>query len=71
MGSDVVADTVIATNGDTTSSSARERIIQSVGVHLLWLVREYHRLLNKMEEEMNEEYLLMDRCFSMLDIICM
>ena len=35
MGSDVVADTVIATNGDTTSSSARERIIQSVGVHLL------------------------------------
>jgi len=29
----------IAVNIETTSLSARERIIQSVGVHLLWLVR--------------------------------
>ena len=46
-----------AVNIETTSPSARERMIQSVGVHLLWLVREYRRLLDKMdkmEEEMNE-----------------
>ena len=35
VGSDVAADAVSATNDYTTSSSARERIIQSVGVHLL------------------------------------
>jgi len=35
VGSDVVADAVSATNGDTTLPSARERMIQLVGVHLL------------------------------------
>ena len=36
MGSDVVIGAVAnVTNGDTTLPSAKERIIQSVGVHLL------------------------------------
>ena len=57
MGNVAVAGAGSAVNGETTSPSAKARMIQSIGVHLLWLVREYRRLLDKMEEEeMNEEY---------------
>ena len=51
MGSGAVESAGSAGNGDTTLPSAKARLNQSVGVHLLWLVREYRR---KMEEEMNE-----------------
>ena len=50
VGSGAVTGASSVINGGTTLPSARERMIQSVGVHLLWLVREYHQLLDKMEE---------------------
>ena len=40
MGNGAVSNAGSAVNGDTTSPSAKARMIQSVGVHLLWLVRE-------------------------------
>ena len=48
--SGAVASAVGAFNCGTMSLSAKSRMIQSVGVHLLLLVREYRRLLDKMEE---------------------
>ena len=54
MGSDAVESAGSAGNDDTTLPSAKAWMIQSVGVHLLWLVTEHRRLLDKMEEETSE-----------------
>ena len=47
MGSGAIESAGSAGNGDTTLPSAKARMIQSVRVHLLWLVREYHWLLGQ------------------------
>ena len=50
VGTGAVTCVCSTVNGSITLPSAKTRMIQSVGVHLLGLVREYHQWLDKMEE---------------------
>ena len=63
VGNGAVTGVCSTANGSITLPSAKTRMIQSVGVHLLWLVREYHRLLDK--DGGGDEWMkIMDRWFS-------